>query len=97
MTARRTTHPAGRAVAQPGDEIVRRHVTQWRRATARLTVLANAGTGLGAWAAEAHALRRQCERLADELGHVADQARSHLRPDSARPLPHRPDDAPASR
>jgi hypothetical protein len=96
MTARRATHQSGGGAAQPGDEIVRRHVTQWRRATARLTVLANAGTGLGAWAAEAHALRRQCERLADELRHVADQARSRLRagvPSSS----HRPDDSPASR
>jgi UDP-glucose 4-epimerase len=51
----------------PGDALARRHIAQWRRVTARLQVLLNSGNGAGALADEAHALRRQCERLALEL------------------------------
>ena len=58
-----------------GDAVVRRHIAQWRRVTARLVVLMNTGNGGPALAAEAHALRRQCERLAADLGQAADRAR----------------------
>jgi hypothetical protein len=54
-----------------GDALVRRQVAQWRRITGRLQVLINTGQGLDALADEAHTLRRQCERLASELGQVA--------------------------
>lgn len=78
----------GQAVAVQGagrgDAVVRRHIAQWRRITARLQVLVNTGTGPGALADEAHALRRQCERLAGELGRVAELGRraaaSHEKP-----------------
>ena len=56
-----------------GDAVVRRHIAQWRRVTARLQVLVNTGSGAAVLAGEAHALRRQCERLAAELGQVACQ------------------------
>jgi hypothetical protein len=58
----------------PGDALVRRHIAHWRRITARLQVLVNTGSGSAALADEAHTLRRQCERLAGELGRVADGA-----------------------
>lgn len=57
------------------DALVRRHIAQWRRSTARLQVLINTGPGGAVLASEAHALRRQCERLAADLGHVSDHAR----------------------
>ena len=62
--------------AARGDALARRPIAQWRRITARLQVLMNTGTGNAALAAEAHALRRQCERLAGELGGVAEAALS---------------------
>lgn len=58
-----------------GDALARRHIAQWRRITARLTVLMNTGAITAPLADEAHALRRQCERLACTLGHVAELAR----------------------
>ena len=58
-----------------GDAVARRHIAQWRRITARLQVLMNTGSGAESLAAEAHALRRQCERLAADLGQAADRAR----------------------
>lgn len=58
-----------------GDALARRHIAQWRRITARLTVLINATDCTAPLADEAHALRRQCERLACTLGQVADEAR----------------------
>lgn len=64
-----------KAAAQRGDAVVRRHIAQWRRITARLQVLLNTGDGASVLADEAHALRRQCERLADELESTAAQAR----------------------
>jgi len=53
------------------DAHVRRHIAQWRRVTARLQVLMNAASTAPVLADEAHTLRRQCERLAAELGHLA--------------------------
>lgn len=58
-----------------GDAVVRRYVAQWRRATARLQVLVNTGTGTAALADEASALQRQCHRLSGELERVAREAR----------------------
>lgn len=57
--------------ARKGDALVRRHIAQWRRITARLQVLMNTGDGAQALADEAHTLSRQCERLAAELARVA--------------------------
>ena len=54
-----------------GDAVARRHIAQWRRITARLQVLMNTGSGAPVLADEAPTLRRQCERLAAELGHLA--------------------------
>ena len=54
---------------------MRRQIAQWRRITARLQVLVNTGAGADALADESHALRRQCERLACELGHASERAR----------------------
>lgn len=54
---------------------MRRQIVQWRRITARLQVLVNTGAGADALADEAHALRRQCERLACELGQASERAR----------------------
>lgn len=51
-----------------GNAAVRHDIRQWRRATARLQVLVNAGTGFEAITQEARALQRQCRRLADDLG-----------------------------
>lgn len=61
--------------ARKGDALVRRHIAQWRRITARLQVLMNTGDGAAALADEAHALSRQCERLAGELAGAAARAR----------------------
>lgn len=61
--------------AAPGDALARRHIAQWRRVTARLQVLMNTGAGADALAAESHALRRQCERLACELGQASERAK----------------------
>ena len=58
-----------------GDALARRYIAQWRRTTARLQVLVNTRSGAAVLTDEAHALRRQCERLAAELGHMADAAR----------------------
>lgn len=58
-----------------GDALARRHIAQWRRITARLQVLVNTRGGGAVLSDEAHALRRQCERLAAELGHMADAAK----------------------
>ncbi|MES2714195.1 MAG: hypothetical protein V4795_00420 [Pseudomonadota bacterium] len=66
--------------ARKGDALVRRHIAQWRRITARLQVLMNTGDGAAALADEAHTLSRQCERLADELARVASNARAARRP-----------------
>lgn len=60
--------------AARGDALARRHIAQWRRITARLQVLVNADSTAPALANEAHSLRRQCDRLACELGRVADCA-----------------------
>ena len=67
-----------------GDAVVRRHIAQWRRVTARLQVLMNTGSGADALADEAQALRRQCERLAAEFGQAA-AARSQRRRGQAVP------------
>lgn len=58
-------------VVSKGDALMRRHVAHWRRVTARLQVLMNSRAGSDALADEAHALSRQCERLAAELRNVA--------------------------
>ena len=58
-----------------GDALARRYIAQWRRITARLTVLMNTTDCAAPIADEAHALRRQCERLACTLGRAADEAR----------------------
>ena len=63
-----------------GDAAARRHIAQWRRITARLVVLMNTGAGCAALAEEAHTMRRQCERLANELGQASDRARRARRP-----------------
>ncbi len=60
-----------------GDAVVCRHIAKWRRITARLQVLVNICGGNTALADEAHALRRQCERLAAELGQLARQPLAH--------------------
>lgn len=77
-----------RAASKPkaGDALARRHIAQWRRVTARLVVLMNTGNGVDALASEAHALRRQCERLAGDLACVADHARQSARA-TGRPNP----------
>ena len=62
-----------------GNALARRHIAQWRRITARLTVLMNTGFITEPLADEAHALRRQCERLACTLGQVAELARQRRR------------------
>ena len=54
--------------------VVRRDLAHWRRASARLQVLLNTGAGGPALAAEAAAMRRQCERLAADLGRFASLA-----------------------
>ena len=56
---------------------MRRHIAQWRRVTARLQVLMNKTTRASSLASEAHALQRQCERLASDLKTLAAQARRH--------------------
>lgn len=69
--AKQSARPAAeRRPGQParGDAAVRRHIRQWRRVTAQLQVLLNGGGGRAEFASEAHSLRRQCERLAVELG-----------------------------
>lgn len=58
-----------------GDALARRHIAHWRRITAKLQVLMNAGSHSNALAAEAFALSRQCERLAGDLAKVAHQVR----------------------
>ena len=67
-----------------GDALVRRHIAQWRRITARLQVLVNTGAAGPLLADEAHTLQRQCERLAAELAHLAASARQR-RPGQALP------------
>jgi hypothetical protein len=57
--------------ARNGDAQVRHHIARWRSVTARLQVLINTGHGAAALAYEAHALSRQCERLAAELARKA--------------------------
>ena len=74
-----------KAAAQRGDAVVRRHIAQWRRITARLQVLMNADSTAPVLADEAHTLRRQCERLAAELGHLADTACQRRRAPTAPP------------
>jgi hypothetical protein len=69
-----------RSNARKGDALVRRHIAQWRRVTARLQVLMNTGAGADALADEAAALRRQCERLSCDLGHVETAARQQRCP-----------------
>lgn len=64
-----------------GDAVVRRHIAQWRRVTARLQVLMNAGAGSAAWADEARSLARQCERLAGDLARLRDVRRADPRGD----------------
>lgn len=71
--------------AAPGDALARRHIAQWRRITARLQVLMNADSTAPVLASEAHTLRHQCERLAAELGHLADTACQHRRAPAAPP------------
>ncbi len=68
-----------------GDAAVRRHIAQWRRITARLQVLMNADSTAPVLADEAHTLRRQCERLAAELGHLADAAGRRRQASAAPP------------
>ena len=63
-----------KAAAQRGDAVALRHIAQWRRITARMQVLVNADSAAPALANEAHSLRRQCDRLACELGRVVDRA-----------------------
>lgn len=58
---------SGQSHQAAGDALMRRHLVHWRRITARLQVLMNAGTGADVLALEAHSLRRQCERLAQEF------------------------------
>lgn len=58
---RRTDQPA------LGDALARRHISRWRRETARLQLLLNTAGTSPAIAAEALSLQRQCERLAAEL------------------------------
>ena len=55
--------------------MVRRRVAQWRRVTARLQLLMNDRTAAPALAQEAHALQRQCERMASDLQTLAAYAR----------------------
>ena len=64
-----------RNAAGRGDAVVRRHIAQWRRITARLQVLMNNTTSASSLANEAHALQRQCERLASDLQTLAAQGR----------------------
>lgn len=71
--------------AARGDALARRHIAQWRRITARLQVLMNADSTASVLAGEAHTLWRQCERLAAELGHLADAASQHRRAPTAPP------------
>lgn len=52
-----------------------RYVAQWRRVSARLQVLMNDSTNARALATEAHALQRQCERMASDLQTLAAHAR----------------------
>lgn len=70
-----------------GDAVARRHIAQWRRITARLVVLMNTGAGCAALAEEAHTMRRQCERLATELGQVETLARSARLGQQSAPRP----------
>lgn len=73
--------------AARGDALARRHIAQWRRITGRLQVLLNTGDGVAVLADEAHALSRQCERLASTLAHVsasARRARSLSVPDTSK-------------
>ena len=74
-----------KAAAQRGDAVVRRHIAQWRRVTARLQVLMNADSTAPVLCDEAHTLRRQCERLAAELSHLADITSQRRRAPAAPP------------
>ena len=71
--------------AARGDALARRDIAQWRRITARLQVLMNADSTAPVLADEAHTLRRQCERLAAELGHLADTTCQRRRAPTAPP------------
>lgn len=57
-----------------------RHIAQWRRCTARLQVLVNQTGANDALASEACTLQRQCERLAAELGALANRSSRQARP-----------------
>lgn len=70
MSARTTAHGACHA-----DALTHRHITTWRRATARLAVLVNTAEPPPALTAEVFALQRQCERLAADFQHLGELAR----------------------